>query len=56
MYRVIGNPQITVALKEKFSVSNGTISNAFHFKRFSQRHSEIRSYAINKLNASLVQL
>lgn len=56
MLKVICVKQTRDRICKDFNVSPSTISNALNFKRFCEQHSEIRSYAVNMLNAKVIDI
>lgn len=56
MKKIVCRKSTRKSLLEYFKVSPSTISNALNFKSFGQKHSEIRVYAVNKLNALYIEL
>lgn len=56
MLKIVCLKQTRGLIIKEFNVSPATISNAFNFKRFCQQHSEIRSYAVNNLNAKVIDI
>lgn len=51
MSQVFMSSKKRAKLKEKFGVSEQTLSAAVHFKKKSELSRRIRSYAVNRLNA-----
>lgn len=56
MLKVVCVKQTRDKIMKDFNVSQSTVSNAFNYKRFCEQHSEIRSYAVNILNAKVIDI
>lgn len=54
--QIILNVENRMKLKDRFSVSNSTITGILHFRRINRRASEVRSYAVNKLNGMMIEV
>lgn len=56
MLKVVCSKTTRKNITAKFDVSPSLVSNAFNYHRFCEQHSRIRCYAINFLNASVVEV
>lgn len=56
MMKMILKKEDRAILRGLFKVSNATMSSVVNYQRSSELHCEIRMYAMNNMNAHLVQL